>query len=94
MNQSKIKTFIGFAIKSRAIVYGVDAIKEKNVKVIFFSEGLSETSKNSCKKFAEKNSCDYYQLTDEQMLELTYNEKIKAFAITNVDLANAIIKNM
>ena len=94
MNQSKIKTYIGFAIKSRAIIYGVDSIKEKNVKVIFFSDGISETSKNCCKKIAEKNNCLYYQLTDEQMLELTQNEKIKAFALTNVDLANAIIKNM
>ena len=91
---SKIKSYIGFAIKSRTIIYGVDSIKEKKVKVIFFSESLSDSSKNNCEKIANKNNCKYYQLTDEQMLELTQNNKIKAFAITNSDLAAAIEKNM
>ena len=91
---NKIKSYIGFAVKSRAIVYGIDSIKEKKVKVIFFSESISESSKNSCEKIANKNECNYYQLTEEQMLELTQNNKIKAFAITNSDLAIAIEKNM
>ena len=94
MNVSKIKAYIGFAKKSKAIIYGVDQIKVKNVKVIFFDNQLSNSSKNSCAKAAEKNNCKCYQITEAEMLELVETNKIKAFAILNGDLANAIEKNM
>ena len=94
MNLDKVKTFVGFAIKSRSVIYGVDQIKEKNVKVIFFSSDLSESSKISCKKIAEKNNIKYYQISSEEMFQLVGSEKIKAFAILNIDLAKAIESNM
>lgn len=94
MNLSKIKAYIGFAIKSKAIVYGVDSIKEKNVKVIFFTSSLSDSSKHVCENMANKFSCNCYEVSDSEMLDLTASDKIKAFAILNNDLAKAIENNM
>ena len=94
MNINKIKTYVGFAIKSRAIIYGLDQIKEKKVKVVFFVDSMSDSSKLGCVKAAEKSECKHYQITGEEMLMLVDNPKIKAFAILNEDLAKAIVNNM
>ena len=94
MNLNKIKTYMGFAIKSRQIVFGVDSIKEKNVHIIIYSKSLSESSKSGCVKVSEKNNCKVYEILDEEMFTLVNNEKIKAFAILNQELAKAIENNM
>lgn len=94
MNINKIKAYIGFAIKSKQIVFGVDSIKEKQVKVIFFSGSLSESSKITCQKIAEKCECKIYEISNDDMFEIVNSDKIKAFAVLNSDLANAINNNM
>lgn len=94
MNINKIKAYIGFATKSKSICFGVDSIKEKQVKVIFFSESLSESSSLSLVKVAKKCDCKYFKISDEEMLSLMNTDKIKAFAILNSNLATAIIDNM
>ena len=94
MNINKIKTYVGFAIKSKAIVYGLDQIKEKKVKVIFFVDSMSNSSKQSLVKVAQKNECPHFEIKTEEMLELVNSEKIKALAILNQDLAKAIENNM
>ena len=94
MNLDKIKTYIGFAKKSKSIVFGLDSIKDKKVELIMFSESLSESSKLSCVKEAEKNKCNYYEISAEEMYVLIGLDKVKAFAIINKDLAKAIINNI
>jgi len=93
MNLSKIKTYVGFAVKSRSIVYGIDSIKTKKVKLIIFSSSLSESAKDKCKILAKNNSCMFKELSEEEMIEILNNDKIKAIAIVNQDLANAIMNN-
>lgn len=94
MNLEKIKTYVGFAIKSRQIVYGLDSIKEKKIYIIVYSDSLSESSKEGCVKASIKNSCLSFKLSDSEMMEVLNNDKIKAFAIVNKDLAKAIENNM
>jgi len=94
MNLGKIKTYVGFAKKSKQIIFGLDIIKEKKVHIIIYAEGLSEQSKSGCVKASNKNGCKSYQISNEEMLELLNIDKIKAFAITNQDLAKAIENNM
>lgn len=94
MNLNKIKTYIGFAIKSKAIIYGLDQIKEKKVKVVFFTDSMSESSKLGCVKAANKNECKHFEITEQEMFQLVGNEKVKAFALLNGDLAKAIEINM
>ena len=94
MNISKVKTYVGFAIKSKAIVYGLDQIKEKKVKVVLFDNSMSDSSKQSLVKVALKNECTYFEISPEEMFQLVGENKIKAFAILNPDLAKAIENNM
>ena len=92
---SKIKTYIGFAIKSREIKYGVDdIIKMRNPKLILASHVLGESSLAKLNKFAQTKNMEVILLDSAVFLELMQNENIKAIAIDNENLAEAINKNL
>lgn len=94
LNIKKIKTYVGFAIRSKAIIYGVDSILETKPSVIIYSENLAEGSKNKLLESLKKNGCYIFQITKEEIEEIFQSENIKAFAIMNKDLAKAIIDNI
>lgn len=91
---SKIKAYIGFAIKSRQIKYGVDdIIKQINCRLIITSNLLAESSSNKLKKFSEKTHCDIINFSNDEFLELfDGNQNIRAVAILDDNLAKAINK--
>ena len=91
-NIQKIKTYVGFAIKSRNIIYGVDSIKDSNVGVIVYSDALAENSRAKLLEFAKEIPA--YKITQKEMEEILNCSKIKAFAIKSKDLACAIIENI
>ena len=93
MNINKVKSYIGFAIKSNAIVYGVDGIREKKTPFVVYSSALADSSKQRCEALKEYG-VSVYQITDEQMIEIMENPKVKAFGIKNKELANAIEQNL
>ncbi len=94
-NISKIKTYVGFAIKSRKIKYGVDDIlKLKNANLIIVSESLAESGMKKLEGFAEKKSIRLVKLDSENFLEAVQNSYVKAAAILDENLAEAIKKNL
>ena len=94
-NISKIKTYIGFAIKSRKIKYGVDDIlKLKNAGLILVSESLADSGMKKLEGFAERKSIELKKFSEEDFLELIQNTSIKATAILDENLAEAIKKNL
>lgn len=94
MNINKIKSYVGFAIKSKSIVFGVDSIKEKKTDLIIYASSLADSSKQKCMNIAEANKCKYFELSDEIVESLVNSSNIKAFAIKNKELAKAIINNI
>ena len=74
MNKEKIKTYIGFAIKSNAVCYGIDNLK-KNIKLVLYNETISNNSIDKIKKFCEINKTNVYaedalnQILDEFLIE-------------------------
>ena len=86
---NKINSYIGFAIKSKKVVYGADNIlKSKACKLIVASQKLSS---NTLEKLNTKNTqiiilpqADYSQL----------NLKGLVVAITDKSLADAIQNNL
>lgn len=94
-NLSKIKTYIGFAIKSRKIKYGVDDIlKLKNAGIILVSESLADSGMKKLEGFAERKSIELKKFSEEDFLDLIQNNSIKATAILDDNLADAIKKNL
>ena len=94
INVKKIKTYVGFSIKSKTIIYGVDSIKESIPYVVIYSENLAESSKGKLLENLKEKNCPFYEISKEDMLEIFQNENIKVFAIKNKELARAIIENI
>lgn len=92
MSIEKIKTYVGFAIKSNEIIYGVDNLKTKKTHLIILSEDISQGSKQKCYFLSEKNNCGIYEIKSSEMSEIINNKEVKAFGIGNKELAKAIVK--
>ncbi len=91
---SKIKTYIGFAIRSRQIIYGVDDIIKRDFKgLVMMSNALAESSANKLKSHVTYAGGQVLSFEPEEFAEL-FGENIKAAAITDNNLAVAIKKNM
>lgn len=94
MVSDKIKSYIGFARKSRNVIYGVDDIlKSKQVQIIFYVNNLAINSKNKLDNFTLNKNILKICLSSDEIFELLQNNNIKVFAITDKNLANAIKMN-
>lgn len=94
MDSSKIKTYINFAKRSRNIIYGLDDIlKSKNIHLVCISNSLGENSTNKIEKFVLENNIFKIILDNNVFNDLLQSTSIKIFAITDINLANAIKMN-
>ncbi len=93
MQTAKIKAYLGFAIKSRAIVYGVDNIEKTKPQLIIYSANLA-SAKRRLENHAQKTKATIIMLDDKAFNELTNNERIKALAVLSENLAKAIKDNL
>ena len=95
INLSKIKTYIGFAIKSRKIKFGVDDIlKLKNAHLIIVSDSLAESGLKKIEGFASRKSIEVIKFSEIDFQEVVQNISIKATALLDQNLADAIKKNL
>ena len=91
----KIKSYIGFAIRSREITFGVDDIvKTKKAKLIIASRDLGESSLSKLEKFSSEKNLEVILLDAADFAEVVQNENIKAVSVENKNLAEAIKKNL
>lgn len=94
-NAEKIKTYVGFAIKSRKIKFGVDDIlKLKRASLIIISESLTESGMSKLIGYSSKNSIKMIVLNSDCFYEIIQNTSVKAIAILDNNLADAIKKNL
>ena len=85
---SKINSYIGFAIKSRKVVYGTDNILiNKNCQLVIVSDSIAQ---NTLQKLKNKN---LKIIVMPQAEYKTLNLKGLAIAITDQSLAQAIQNN-
>ena len=90
MDISKSKTYVGFAKKSGAIVYGVDTLCLKKTDLIYLSEELSQSSKQKCLNFANKNNTKVYVVKQDLINQMMDSNNVKAFGVKNKQLSKAI----
>ena len=95
MEKSKIETYLGFCIRSRKIIFGVEMIErqKKGVSLLVIDGGIGKNSLKSILQVQEKLHCPLY-ITDEGMLGAwLYRPAVKAVAILDNHLASAMIKS-
>lgn len=87
-----IKTYIGFCIKSRAIVIGQDRLKSNKDKIhlILYCSSASQNLIDLGKRLSERFGCEYLKV--DGLAEYTNLDGCKIVGLTNQSLADAIIK--
>jgi len=92
MNEEVASRYIGLAIRSGEIIYGLDKLKEKPhlVKLIICSYSASPNLFASLSNLSTKYNIPLCQLKDFTIDELIKTENCKAIGITNPNLAKQI----
>ena len=90
---SKIETYIGFAIKKGSVVLGCDGIKssKKRMFLLLHTPTLSDNSLSVLQNVSIRTGCPLAQVDDYDML---MKKNCKALAICDKSLANAILENL
>lgn len=90
--QSKLQTFIGFAIKSRNIKRGVNAVSTlKRANLLILCSSATENTFKDAEKLAKKLNAKLYVLQSVKLEDLVNKSLCKLVAVTDKGLADAII---
>ncbi|MBQ7913229.1 MAG: hypothetical protein IJ308_05785 [Clostridia bacterium] len=90
---NKIETYLGFCIRARKIIFGVEMIErqKKGVKLLMADGAIGKNSFKPAVQAHEKFGCPLI-MTDGGLLgELLHRPAVKAIAITDENLAAAIV---
>lgn len=94
-NINKLKSYLGFALKSKSIIFGIDNIvKAKQIKLVLISNKITETGKNKVLNLCKKKNLKYTIIDGMLFDEIIQNSGIKIVAITDKNLSDAIIKEL
>lgn len=90
---SKVETYIGFAIKKGSVVFGCDNIEKhrKKMYLLLATETLSKNSLSVLQTVADKRSIQLAAIVDYDLL---VKRNCKALAICDKSLADAILQNL
>ena len=90
---SKVETYIGFAIKKGSVVFGCDNIANyrKKVYLLLSTKTLSDNSLAVLQAVARKRELQLLTIDDYDIL---IKRNCKALAICDKSLADAIIQNL
>ncbi len=95
MQNNKIKTYIGFAIKSRKLRTGVNVIKSlnKGVYLLLLCKSASENTVSEAKSLAKKFGCKILVTAEDLLEDVVYKVNCKLAGVTEPNLAKAIYDN-
>ena len=90
---SKVESYIGFAIKKGSVVYGCDGIKtsRKRMFLLLYTPTLSDNSLSVLQQVASRIGCPLAQIEETETLR---KKNCKALAICDQSLARAILENL
>lgn len=92
---SKIKTYVGFAIKKGDVVLGLDNIKKskKAPKLVIIASDASEKTKKETKFCCQKINAVLIEC-GKSVEELVEKPGVKVFAMSDNNLIKAILQNL
>ena len=91
----KIDVYIGFAIKSGKILFGIDNVKlsRKRIYLLLLCRTASDNLKKEAYRFAENKNIQLFE-TEETIESLTHKNNCKLAAILDENLAKAAADNI
>ena len=96
MQNSKIKSYLGFAKKSNEIIYGIDNLEQYNKKIslVVYSNEISERSLKVLNNLVINKKWKMVKLKNLKLDDLLYTKNCKVIGIKNENLGNAILKQV
>lgn len=92
--ENKVYTYIGFAKRSGALKCGANAISTlKSADLLILCRSASENARKTALSLQRKFGCEVLETEEITVEQLVGKENCKLIAITNADLASAIIEN-
>lgn len=90
--RQKIRSYIGFAIKSGNIIFGADTVivNRKKAHLILMTDTINRTASKKVTSYAERFSISLITVTDNLMEECVDKINCKCIAILDKNLANAV----
>ena len=93
MEQTKLNTFIGFAIKARKAKLGVNAVKTlKKAEILILCSSASENTLKDVVSLSKKLNAKLYVLNEIKLEDVVYKENCKLMAVCDKGLSKAIIE--
>ncbi len=94
--KSKVLTFIGFALRARGVKCGVNAVAtiKNSCEVMILCKTASNNTFDDAVKLAKKLSAKLYVSKNYLIEDVVNKQNCKLIAITNKELAVAIIENI
>ena len=90
-----VKSYVGYAIKSRQILFGVSnivgAYGKKMPTVVIYDANIGESSKDKLLTFTNKNGIESFSLCVEDIYP---DKNCKAIGVIDKNLATAIINRI
>ncbi len=93
MGNSKIETYLGFCVRARKIIFGVEMIErqKKGVYLLLCDGTIGKNSLKPTLQAKEKFNCPLLQTDAGVLGEALHRPAVKAVAITDQHLASAIL---
>ena len=93
MEKSKIETYLGFCIRARKIIFGVEMIErqKKGVHLLIVDGAIGKNSLKPTLQAQERFGCPLLETAAGALGETLYRPAVKAVAITDSNLASAIL---
>ena len=89
----KYQTYINFAIRSGTIIYGLDNILQSNKKnfLIIIDKTFNEKNRAKLDTLQKEKKCDVVVQNEDTLVDVVNKVGVKVIAITNKELAKAIL---
>lgn len=93
---NKLVTYIGFSMKSNAIVFGQDNILKTRKKqhLVVLCSTVNEKAINSMHAYCEKQNITLVKLQTQLLSNLVKRDNVKFVSFTNEKLATQILANL
>ncbi len=91
----KIESYLGFAVRSGKILYGIDSIKQSKKRKYLLV--LSPSASENLREKAERYSTDFrvpLVVTNENLEDIMNKPNCKLAALLDANMAKAVIESM
>ena len=94
MNNDKVATLIGFAVKANKLIYGLDELEEGTRKryLIVYCSTLSDRAKAAVKRVAKRDNVPIIETLNRRLEDIVYKRNCKVIGIANKQMSEAIIQ--